>query len=987
MRLVSLFLFLGLAVGASAQDSDGDGVPNALEASGFRFDIGSGAPVACDPAIELPCYVTDPLTWSSDGDPYSDLQEASGVNMDATVEAPYNSPLVAAYPVIEVTLGSYTFTSNATITDARGAALTEGMSFSRNVEETASASVTVGSEYNVVTGPTISGEATAGYSYTESYGSEVTSGRELNWETATSTELDNAGTLSLALFARNTGGATALAIRPTFNITIGGELVATVVPDEPLALSLAPGESGVPVVPIVGGEPLAIQLTLERLLALERGAAVAIRVVGIEANIQRWRPGDSNWACGSGETCTWTSFENQIRPRTTRLIVDFGYSGDPEATIPAPFRGNPFDFRVYAGSPSVSANLTLEAMLEIIGFDVTGAGAIEGRPYASWILFEQPDGDGLRPVYEAWQAVGGPPSMLDVVIPREATLALSSPDPASPGAAIRAVAATVDLLHVRAAIAARGGIPVESARAVLFQDGVARTVPLSPVFGRAYWSTEGAAFPTSPIGMASSYIEVTDVSGAVRRSPLELPIEQASTCGEVRDEDLFDVYNGGGRTVIFPTGILDGPVEVHCEVGSDETRYWVPQSVNARPLPLVDAVLLDDGTAIAVAEPPGDRSFVIYRSADGGRTWTRDTSVRASTMRGIAVRPDTQTLIATGVDIEGGGDYIRSEDGGATWEARSGPSDLAWVSHGGGGTWFAASGSAVYRSTDDGRTFTALTLPEAPERIVDVAFRSATIGMYVDTGNGASGSGHVWRTRDGGATWTEAVRAHNTVAVAYGGDGTWFVTGGRREVSGDDRVLRLTGDGDTWDNIPLSPLGAENLGRAAFVTPEIGYIPSEAGILKTEDGGSTWSFEPAVPQTRPRFVLPFDARRAVVLGSDFRASGTGAGLVQVTTSGGTGTVVATAQDPSPTASTALDPASPNPVRDRTTLTYRLDAPGDVELVVFDLLGREVARLADGPQRAGEHGVTWMPQGLASGVYVARLRVGDAVSSRTLTVVR
>ena len=213
------------------------------------------------------------------------------------------------------------------------------------------------------------------------------------------------------------------------------------------------------------------------------------------------------------------------------------------------------------------------------------------------------------------------------------------------------------------------------------------------------------------------------------------------------------------------------------------------------------------------------------------------------------------------------------------------------------------------------------------------------------------------------------------------------MTGGRREVSGDDRVLRLTGDGDTWDNIPLSPLGAENLGRAAFVTPEIGYIPSEAGILKTEDGGSTWSFEPAVPQTRPRFVLPFDARRAVVLGSDFRASGTGAGLVQVTTSGGTGTVVATAQDPSPTASTALDPASPNPVRDRTTLTYRLDAPGDVELVVFDLLGREVARLADGPQRAGEHGVTWMPQGLASGVYVARLRVGDAVSSRTLTVVR
>ncbi|GAB5536924.1 MAG: hypothetical protein Rubg2KO_31730 [Rubricoccaceae bacterium] len=991
-RFALVLLALALTPIATAQvDSDGDGVANDLELAGFRFDLGTGEAVACNPATDSPCFVTDPLAWSSDGDPYSDFQEASGVNMDASVEAPYNSPLVAAYPIIEVALDAYTFTSNATITDARGAALSQGSSFSRNVGETVGASVTVGAEYNAITGPSVSGEATASYSRTEAYGTEITSGTEINWETATSTELNNAGTLSLSLFARNSGGATALNVRPTFNVYIGRALVATIYPDQSLALSLAPGESSAPVEPSFNTGQTGVQLTFDQLVALERGAAVSIEVTDIEADIQRWQANDG-WQCSADDTCLWDSFHGQIKSRTLRLLVDFGYSGDPDADIPAQFRGNPFDYRIYTGSPSTSPNLTLRDVLGLAGFSVTGSGngaAIEGRSYLnSWILFEQPRTSGARPLQDAWRDAGQPQDLLDVVMPRDATLGMTSPDPLNPGVAIREAAVTSDALHIRAAVAARGGVPVVSAVATVMQNGITRTVDLQPVFGRAYWSTEGSDLPDTPISVAASYVEFTDLAGDVQRSPLTLPIQQAASCAGVPEAELRSAPGPGGRAVLFPTGDLDDPVEAYCVPGSNETRYWVPQPTpeTQSTRSFMDApVLLDDGTIIA-----GGAS--VSRSQDQGRSWTEVASLSSNGfIFDIAYRAGTQTLIAVQSSL---GPTLRSTDGGRTWQESSQDLDLRAVTHAEGAVWYATEYGAqdpdrVFRSDDDGLTFTPLSLPENGRALTDVEFRDASTGIVVDQGNGSSGSGSIWRTTDGGATWTKVLRAHNTIHVTYAGDDTWFVTGGRRD--SPERVLRSTDDGLTWANIPLPvPDISDGPGKAAFLTPQLGYVPvPRVGILKTEDGGDTWALEPAASSDlNVRSVLIFDENRAIAMG---REDSTFDPLILLTTSGGTGSVIVSNEDPaepvaSPTAVT-LEPNAPNPFRDRTTVVYTLDAPGDVELAIYDLLGREVARLVDAPQAAGEHRVAFEARGMAPGVYVARLTMGGEVATRRMTLVR
>ncbi|MEO0558440.1 MAG: T9SS type A sorting domain-containing protein [Bacteroidota bacterium] len=96
--------------------------------------------------------------------------------------------------------------------------------------------------------------------------------------------------------------------------------------------------------------------------------------------------------------------------------------------------------------------------------------------------------------------------------------------------------------------------------------------------------------------------------------------------------------------------------------------------------------------------------------------------------------------------------------------------------------------------------------------------------------------------------------------------------------------------------------------------------------------------------------------------------------------------VASEDEASDLASSLLPPA-PNPTTGRTTLRYALAEAQDVQLVVMDLLGREVARLADGPHQAGDHEAAFAATALPSGVYIVHLRAGETVHTKRLTVTR
>ena len=84
---------------------------------------------------------------------------------------------------------------------------------------------------------------------------------------------------------------------------------------------------------------------------------------------------------------------------------------------------------------------------------------------------------------------------------------------------------------------------------------------------------------------------------------------------------------------------------------------------------------------------------------------------------------------------------------------------------------------------------------------------------------------------------------------------------------------------------------------------------------------------------------------------------------------------------------ALAPAYPNPAGDAVTLAYEIEQAGSVDLVVYDVLGREVVRVVEGVQAAGRHVETVDTSGLAPGIYVARLTVDGQHWTRRLTIAR
>ena len=84
---------------------------------------------------------------------------------------------------------------------------------------------------------------------------------------------------------------------------------------------------------------------------------------------------------------------------------------------------------------------------------------------------------------------------------------------------------------------------------------------------------------------------------------------------------------------------------------------------------------------------------------------------------------------------------------------------------------------------------------------------------------------------------------------------------------------------------------------------------------------------------------------------------------------------------------ALTLAGANPVGRGGAVEVALPAGGAVTVSVFDLLGREVARLVDATLPAGRHRVELDAGALPSGAYVVRLTAGGEVRTQRVTVVR
>lgn len=83
----------------------------------------------------------------------------------------------------------------------------------------------------------------------------------------------------------------------------------------------------------------------------------------------------------------------------------------------------------------------------------------------------------------------------------------------------------------------------------------------------------------------------------------------------------------------------------------------------------------------------------------------------------------------------------------------------------------------------------------------------------------------------------------------------------------------------------------------------------------------------------------------------------------------------------------LDQNYPNPFNPSTLIPFGIDQDTNVELVVYDILGRKVKTLVSGPRTAGRYEIRFNARELASGVYFYRLVTNSKVLVKKFTLIK
>ena len=329
-----------------------------------------------------------------------------------------------------------------------------------------------------------------------------------------------------------------------------------------------------------------------------------------------------------------------------------------------------------------------------------------------------------------------------------------------------------------------------------------------------------------------------------------------------------------GASDTFYFGAADGGVWRSTSAG----RVWEPlfqheavASVGALAVAPSDPRTLYVGTG--QPEPRWDIASGngVYGSTDGGVTWKWLGLPESEHIGKILVDPrDPRVLLVAalghlfGPNEERG--VFRSEDGGATWtrvlfhDADTGAVDLArdpeqpdlvfaalWQAR--RFPWqgyhqpIVGPGSGVYRSRDGGRTWVRLTrgLPTEPMGRIGLALGAGSGGKRIYAAIGGATQGGLYRSDDGGETW-KRVNAEGSLGTYYFArlvadphrtDTVWAM--GRSLRRSDDGgktfvVEHGAPGGDDYHDLWIDP-----------AMPERRFLAADQGAIVSLDGGVTWS--------------------------------------------------------------------------------------------------------------------------------------------------
>jgi photosystem II stability/assembly factor-like uncharacterized protein len=404
---------------------------------------------------------------------------------------------------------------------------------------------------------------------------------------------------------------------------------------------------------------------------------------------------------------------------------------------------------------------------------------------------------------------------------------------------------------------------------------------------------------------------------------------------------------------------------------------WYQQFMpNLNGEPLSDVFFLDSLTGWAVTGDglPNDSNYIL-KTTNGGDNWTIKFIAYRDFFRIKFINSDTG-FACGGFNTIGGG-LFKSTNGGNNWFQMNSPSiiefrDMSVLNN--DTLWLVddeSSSGGVYRTTNGGQNWTHQVNfgSNNPNRIYifnrNIGFISYSTGP------------NLWKTINSGMNWTPVSGADGFLDMYFVDTLTGWKANGTMKKTTDGGLNWVTQTLPSGGNIITSAIvNFSNVSRdTIWGVGGWAFYPGNGNrgmIYRTTDGGSNWLFQ--IPDTAIHIVGYGHVDFVDRLKGWAYSSSPGVH----TTAGGDPifyTEVGQISSQVPT-KFILGQNYPNPFNPRTVITYNLKSSGYVKLIAYDILGREVQRLVDSSQKAGEYEVDFMGKFSASGVYFYRMQVSN-----------
>jgi len=267
----------------------------------------------------------------------------------------------------------------------------------------------------------------------------------------------------------------------------------------------------------------------------------------------------------------------------------------------------------------------------------------------------------------------------------------------------------------------------------------------------------------------------------------------------------------------------------------------------------------------------------MWKSTDAGKTWQHIGLEDTVKITSIVVDPADPGLVlvsALGDASRHGGGVYRSTDGGQTWtsvlkpadvdgardlqSAYDDPSVMLAATQGGGGAGGGGGGAGrgargkppqVFKSTDEGKTWTEIKIPPFSGRVsVAVAMHTKGQRFYI-VGNAIEQGSGLYRSDDGGANWKHMAGNDLRIAMRISNGQGNYSSGVFADSQNPDIVYtmstamyRSTDGGLTFEPFKGAPGGEDY--HKLWIDPTNGHrmlVGADQGASVTLDGGRTWS--------------------------------------------------------------------------------------------------------------------------------------------------